>query len=82
MTAINLFIKDKYSGENHKIGTDVHDVLYVDDEGFVQYYNMQTGDGCRCGDKSGAYEFVPHTYGDYEERDGKLYLKDPQNPEE
>lgn len=82
MLPIDLFIKDKCSGEIHKIGKDVHDSLYVDDDGFVHYYNMQNGDGCRCGDKDGGYEFVPHMYEDYDEYDGKFYPKDSQNSDD
>ncbi len=42
----DIFIKDRYTNEIHRIGDDPHDSLYVDDEGTLHYYNMQTGDGC------------------------------------
>ena len=43
---IDLWIRDKYSGNVHKIGDDPHDCLMVDEEGTVHYYNLQCGDGC------------------------------------
>ena len=42
----NLWIRNKYSGEVHKIGSDPHDCLMVDEEGTIHYYNLQCGDGC------------------------------------
>lgn len=43
----DLWIRDKYSGKIHKIGTDPHDCLYVDDNGTVYYENLGNGDGCK-----------------------------------
>lgn len=43
----DLFIKDNYSGNIHRIGDNCHDSLYVDSEGTVHYYNLQNGDGCK-----------------------------------
>ena len=43
---MDLWIRDKYSGRVHKIGTDVHDCLSVDKSGTVHYRNLQNGDGC------------------------------------
>lgn len=51
---LRLYIRDKHSGETHLIGINVHDRLYVDEDGFVQYENLQNGDGTMSG-----YEFVP-----------------------
>ena len=42
----DLYIMDKPSGEIHKIGTDIHDGLWVDGNGIVHYHNLQNGDGC------------------------------------
>lgn len=51
----DLYIKDnENNGQIHKIGTDRHDSLYVDETGKVQYTNLQNGDGSRYG----GYEFV------------------------
>lgn len=41
-----LFIKDKYTGWIHKVGTNPHDSLYVDEKGTIHYCNLQNGDGC------------------------------------
>lgn len=53
---IKIFIKDKCNNFIHEVGTSSHDVLYVDDNGIVRYYNLQTGDG---NGEKGLYEFVP-----------------------
>lgn len=42
----DLYIRDKYSGNIHRIGDDCHDCLTVDEQGTVQYNNYQNGDGC------------------------------------
>ena len=41
-----LWIRNKYTGKVHKIGDDIHDSLYVDDNGTLHYFNTQNGDGC------------------------------------
>ena len=41
---INLWVKDKSSGNIHQVGTDVHDSLDLMD-GEVHYYNLQNGCG-------------------------------------
>jgi hypothetical protein len=49
-------IKDKFTGESHIVGTDTHDMLYVDDEnGGLQYLNLQNGEGTGA---ESDYEFV------------------------
>lgn len=55
---LRLYIRDKRSGKTHLVGSDVHDRLYVDGDGFVQYENMQNGDGTML-EPIGGYEFVP-----------------------
>jgi hypothetical protein len=45
MSSIDLYIKDRRSGQIHRIGDDPHDSLYVDHNGSVHYFNMQCGDG-------------------------------------
>lgn len=55
---LRLYIRDKHSGETHLIGINVHDRLYVDGDGFVQYENLQNGDGTML-EPIGGYEFVP-----------------------
>lgn len=42
----NLYVRDRYHNTVHRIGDDVHDHLYVDDDGTVHFENMQNGDGC------------------------------------
>jgi len=50
-----LQIRDMTDGRVHTYGTDSHDSLLVDDEGNLNYYNLQNGDGTG---KHGSYEFV------------------------
>lgn len=50
-----LQIRDKCGGRVHTYGTDSHDSLWVDDEGNLNYYNLQCGDGTG---KNGSFEFV------------------------
>ena len=54
-----LWIKDKCTGSEHLYGTDSHDSLWIDQEGNLQYYNLQNEDGT--GGKEGSYEFVNHS---------------------
>jgi len=61
MSLIDIFIKDEYSGKIHRVGDDEHDSLYVDLEGRVHYYNLQTGDG-----SNGGYRFMPSDCGELE----------------
>lgn len=42
----DIYVRDKYTGDIHRVGDDPHDSLYVDDEGTLHYYNLQNGDGC------------------------------------
>lgn len=42
----DIYVRDKYTGNIHKVGDDLHDSLYVDIEGTLHYYNLQNGDGC------------------------------------
>lgn len=46
-------VVDKTNGSIHIVGTDTHDKLYIDENGAMQYYNLQNGEGTR-----GDYEFV------------------------
>ena len=43
-----------------RIGDNPHDMLTINDRGELCYQNLQNGDGCRTGDDSGGYEFVPN----------------------
>ena len=38
-------IKDKTNGSIRIVGTDGHDELSVDEDGQIQYYNLQNGEG-------------------------------------
>ena len=58
----DLFIKDNYSGNIHRIGDNCHDSLYVDSEGTVHYYNLQNGDGCK--DHSAKLQTLKEKYPD------------------
>lgn len=52
---INVWVKDKQSGEIHQVGTDVHDSLNTMD-GKIVYFNLQNGDGSGFNDSG--YEIV------------------------
>lgn len=57
---LNVWVKDKYSGKVHQVGTDVHDSLQGIGNS-VEYYNLQSGDGTPYG-----YEFIePPNMDDY-----------------
>ena len=49
-----LYVIDKVTGKVHRVGDDVHDLLFVDN-GVVRYFNLQnsegTGEDC-------SYEFI------------------------
>lgn len=53
LKAILIYVKDKETGYIHIVGTDQHDRLYLDDNGNIQYMNLQN-----CGTTEGDYEFV------------------------
>lgn len=56
---IRLHIRDLDTGKVHLIGTSVHDRLYVDEDGAVQYENLQNGGSTAFGaEKKHSYEFV------------------------
>ena len=57
MNNIDLYIKDRSSGQIHRIGDDPHDSLYVDHNGSVHYFNLQ------CGDGAGPYSLLNKDYG-------------------
>ena len=60
MSLIDLYIND--SGTIRRIGDNCHDQLTIDENGRLQYYNLQNGDGCTLGVKREHdecfYEFV------------------------
>ena len=53
LQAILIYVRDKQTGYIHIVGTDQHDRLYLDDNGNIQYMNLQN-----CGTTEGDYEFV------------------------
>ena len=53
LKAILIYVKDKEIGYIHIVGTDQHDRLYLDDDGNIQYMNLQNG-----GTTEEDYEFV------------------------
>lgn len=83
-----FYVRDKVHGRIHGFGEDVHDSVWVDEEGTFRYYNLQNGDGC--GSKSvldnhAGYEFCPmdegridpeylkaHKSGDINDRAGRV----------
>lgn len=65
----DLFVRDKSSGRIHRVGSDKHDGLWVDDAGTVHYQNLQNGDGCSANSRNdplSGYEFVPSDFGTME----------------
>ena len=40
-----LYVKDNTSDIIHMVGTDSHDRLYLDENGNIQYSNLQSGGG-------------------------------------
>lgn len=50
-------VRDKCTGEEFFIGHDVHDHLYIDENGALQYINVQGMSGTQYEDAT--YEFVP-----------------------
>lgn len=68
----NIYVKDRISGFVHKVGSDKHDSMWVDENGTVHYFNLKSGEGCTgfesAHDKEAGYEFVPS-------EDGKLDSK-------
>lgn len=54
-----LWIRDKNNGEEHLYGTDIHDSLWIDGDGNLQYENLQNS--CGTGGKDATYEFVDHS---------------------
>lgn len=53
LQAILIYVRDKQTGYIHIVGTDQHDRLYLDDNGNIQYMNLQNG-----GTTEEGYEFV------------------------
>ncbi len=62
MSLIDLYIKDRQTGDIHRIGDDRHDMIHID-KGQLHYRNLQNGDGCVLTDHGcvGGYEFVDNT---------------------
>ncbi len=56
----DLYVRDRQTGEIHRIGDDRHDQLTYNERGQICYHNLQNGDGCRTGDGCDCfgYEFV------------------------
>lgn len=40
-----IIVKDTDSSKEHIVGTDIHDHLYIDDNGRLAYYNLQNSGG-------------------------------------
>ena len=53
LKAVLIYVKDKETGYIHIVGADQHDRLYLDDDGNIQYMNLQNGGTTECD-----YEFV------------------------
>lgn len=60
MSNTDIYVRDKQSGRIHRIGDDRHDNLCINNQGELEYMNLQNGDGCRIGHDMGGYEFVPN----------------------
>lgn len=46
---MEIYVKDTYNGHIHKLGRNCHDSLYVNDEGHIDYLNLQCCEGTRYG---------------------------------
>lgn len=59
---IDLYVRDRFSGEIHRIGDNQHDMLTIGEDGELHYQNLQNGDGCKTGENhlGAGYEFVPN----------------------
>lgn len=53
LKSILIYVRDKDTGYIHLVGTDQHDRLYLDENGHIQYLNLQNG-----GTTEEDYEFV------------------------
>lgn len=63
MSLIDIYVRDKQTGEIHKVGEDKHDSIWVDLDGTLHYHNLQNGDGCSTdshNDNRQGYEFIPN----------------------
>lgn len=49
VSKMEIYIKDTYNGYIHKLGSNCHDSLYVNDEGHIDYLNLQCCEGTRYG---------------------------------
>lgn len=58
MSLIDLYIND--GGRIRRIGDNCHDMLTITEDGKLHYCNLQNGDGCRLGEESEWYNFVPN----------------------
>jgi len=67
MAYTDFFVMKKSTGEIHRVGSDTHDAIWVDDKGVLHYYNMQNGDGCTgegfVNGYDNGYAFIPGRYG-------------------
>ena len=95
MSLCDIYVRDKYSGKIHRIGDDIHDSFWVDENGTLFYHNMQNGDGC-AGYKSinqnkttdnpdeyqFGYEFVPMMDGELAEPYASQYKEQQKKTEE
>lgn len=66
MALTDLYVRDKRSGQIHRVGSDRHDSIWVSPYGVVHYQNLQNGDGCSGDGKNDndGYVFVPSDCGE------------------
>ncbi len=95
MNLCDIYVRDKYSGRIHRVGDDIHDSLWVDENGTLFYHNMQNGDGCmgyhsvnqdktvdNPNEYQFGYEFVPMTDGELAEPYASQYKEQQKKAEE
>ena len=46
---MEIYVKNTYNGNVHKLGTDCHDSLYINSEGHIDYMNLQCCEGTQFG---------------------------------
>lgn len=78
----DIYVKDRISGLIHKVGSDKHDSMWIDENGTVHYFNLKSGDGCAgfesAHDKKAGYEFVPSSDGCLEAKYEKSLISDEE----
>ena len=78
----DIYVKDRISGLIHKVGSDKHDSMWIDENGTVHYFNLKSGDGCAgfesAHNKDDGYEFVPSEDGELDSKYKAIFISDEE----